>query len=166
MEPTTKSIAERVRSIRHGRGWSLADVEAMSGGRVRVAALGSYERCERAMTLERVIELANIFGVPLTYLVCAPEKDTTSRTGAGVMINLRRARMMAENSSVENTATIQILSVFLMWMAGRRNDWNGEVMSIRQSDLSTLALMTFKTENELLEWLTANKLLVIVPDRP
>ena len=165
MKPTTKSIAERLRSIRQGRGWSLADVEAMSGGRVKMAALGSYERCDRTITLNRAIELADIFGVPLTYLVCAPESESVSKSSAGVIINLRRTRFLTENST-ENVGAIQTLSIFLMWMAGRRNDWNGEVMSLRQSDLNTIALMTFMTEKNVLEWLTVNKLLVTALDRP
>ena len=165
MEPSTKSIAKRIRSIRQGKGWSLADVAAMSGGRVKVAALGSYERCDRTISMERAIELADIFGVPLTYLICAPESESASQSSAGVMINLRRVRILAENS-IENVAELQTLSIFLMWIAGRRNDWNGEVMSLRQSDLNTIALMTFQTEKQALEWLTVNKLLVTALDRP
>jgi transcriptional regulator with XRE-family HTH domain len=165
MEPTTKSIADRLRNMRLSRGWSLADVEIMSEGRVKLAALGSYERCERAISLKRAIELADIFGVPLTYLVCAPEKEVTFRTGAGVMINLRRTRFLTANST-ENVAEFQTLTTFLMWMAGQRNDWNGEVMSLRQSDLKTIALMTYQTEHNLLKWLTENNLLLTALDRP
>ena len=133
---------------------------------MKVAALGSYERCDRTISLERAIELADIFGVPLTYLVCAPKSESASTSSAGVMINLRRTRLLAENPSAENVGAIQTLSIFLMWMAGRRNDWNGEVMSLRQSDLNTIALMTFMTEKNVLEWLTVNKLLVTALDRP
>jgi transcriptional regulator with XRE-family HTH domain len=152
--------------MRLARGWSLADVEAMSGGRVKVAALGSYERCDRAISLERTIELADIFGVPLTYLVGALEKQSVVKDGAAVMIDIRRARFLAENSNAENVPDFQTLNLFLMWMAGRRDDWNGEVMSLRRSDLDTVALMIFKTEDELLEWLIGNKLLMTTLDRP
>jgi transcriptional regulator with XRE-family HTH domain len=166
MQPTTKSIAERIRSIRQNKGWSLADVEARSKGKMKVATLGSYERCERAVSLERAIELADIFGVPLTYLICAPEAESVSHSGSGVMINLRRARWIAENSTEENADLIHALGIFLMWMVGQRNDWNGEVISLRRSDLNTVALMTYKTENDLLDWLSVNKLLINAINHP
>lgn len=160
MEPTTASVAQRLRRVRQARGWSLAQVENESGGRIKVAALGSYERCDRALSLERTIMLADIYGVPLNYLTGAPDTAISIETGEPVMINLRRARSFAENSSAETAEEFHILYTFLMWLAGRRNDWNGEVMSLRQSDFETLALMTFRAKNELLEWLLANKILI------
>ncbi len=166
MEPTTKTIAQRLRSVRQARGWSLDEVEIRSGGKVKVAALGSYERCDRALSLERTIVLADIYGVPLDYLICAPERASSSKSSVSVMINLRRARLLSENSSAEKPERIQSVYTFLMWLAGRRNDWNGEVMSLRQSDFDTLALMTFTTQSELVEWLTVNKLLITGLDRP
>ena len=33
------------------------------------------------------------------------------------------------------------LSLFTAWITAQRQDWNGEVLTIRTSDLSTLALM-------------------------
>lgn len=62
--------------------------------------------------------------------------------------------------------TLQTFATFIAWIANRRCDWNGEVMSLRESDLATLALMTFKSDEELLEWLKQNKLLVTELNRP
>jgi transcriptional regulator with XRE-family HTH domain len=164
--PNARSIANRIRSIRLSRGWSLADVEVRSGGRVKVAALGSYERCDRALSLKRIIDLADIFGIPLNYLLGSPEKETTANLVTTLMIDLRRVRILTESSCAEQDLGFQALRIFLTRIAERRDDWNGEVMSLRRSDLETLALMTLKYETELLEWLAEHKLLVRGPGLP
>jgi transcriptional regulator with XRE-family HTH domain len=166
VSPSARSIARRLRSIRQARGWSLADVEAISEGKVKVAALGSYERCDRALSLERIIELADIFGIPLSNLLGALEKEITAKPSAATMIDLRRARILANDSHAGQASDFQTLHIFLMWIAGRRDDWNGEVMSLRRSDLDTVALMTLKNENELLQWFASHKLLVRAPGHP
>lgn len=165
-QPSAKSIAERLRTLRRERGWSLADVERISKGSVKAVVLGSYERCDRALSLNRAIELANIFSIPLIHLLAAPEKSAPVPTRSTLMIDLRRTRSLAENSAGTEDAVLHIFSSFLAWIATRRSDWNGEVMSLRESDGATLALMTLMNENELLDWLTQNRLLVTELDRP
>ncbi len=159
-QPSAQSIAERLRKLRLERGWSLADVERISKGSVKAVVLGSYERCDRTLSLNRAIQLANIFSIPLIHLLAAPEKSAPVLTRTTMMVDLRRARILAEGLVNQNDTIFQTLSAFLAWIAARRCDWNGEIMSLREGDLSTLSLMTFMNEEALLIWLKEKRLLV------
>lgn len=165
-QPSAKSIADRLRTLRRERGWSLADVERISKGSVKAVVLGSYERCDRTLSLNRAIELANIFSIPLIHLLAAPEKCAPTPTRASMMVDLRRTRMLAESSVGMEDRVLHTFSAFLAWIATRRCDWNGEVMSLRESDRATLALMTLMNEDELFDWLIQNRVLVTELDRP
>ncbi|CAB4344480.1 unannotated protein [freshwater metagenome] len=155
-QPTTDEIATRLRHIRKSRGWSLSHVESLSGGRIKAVVLGSYERSDRALSLARAIEIANIYAVPLTFLLSPPETaDVACPNSTRIMIDLRKAKKIStyEKSNAQ-------FSTFLQWIAGQRNDWNGEVLSIRRSDLSTLALITFSTEANIYHWMAERNLLL------
>lgn len=165
-QPSAKSIAERLRKLRRERGWSLADVEKISKGSLKAVVLGSYERCDRTLSLNRAIELANIFSIPLIHLLAEPERSAPIPTRATMMVDLRRIRTLAETSAGREDRILDTLSVFLAWIATRRSDWNGEVMSLREGDIATLALMTLLNESDVLEWLTSNKVLATEIDRP
>lgn len=154
-QPDAQSIARRIRNLRHERGWSLADVEKLSRGSIKAAVLGSYERCDRTMNLNRAIELAHLFSVPLAHLLSAPEHITIPGQLPLIMIDLRRVKSLDQGDPITPTFT-----VFISWIAGKRCDWNGEVMSLRKEDLSTLALMTLSDEAGFLEWLRSNRLLI------
>jgi transcriptional regulator with XRE-family HTH domain len=165
-QPSAKNIADRLRTLRRERGWSLADVERISKGSMKAGVLGSYERCDRTLNLNRAIELANIFSIPLVHLLAAPEKHAPIPTRATIVIDLRRIRTLAQNSSIADGQVLRTISSLLAWIGTRRGDWNGEVMSLRESDRATMALMTYMGEEDLLNWLAQNKLLVTELNRP
>src|SRR5690349_14036141 len=52
------------------RGLSRHDVQVQSDGRCSAVAVGSYERAERAVTVTRLAELAEFYGVRSTS--CCP----------------------------------------------------------------------------------------------
>lgn len=165
-QPTAESIAERIRSLRRERGWSLADVEVLSKGQIKAVVLGSYERCDRAMSLSRTIELATLFNVPLAQLLCGSEKSEPACLRPTIMIDLRRSRALCEKRTEPDDQLLTAFSTFISWILNRRCDWNGEVMSLREGDLATLALMAFRSEKEVLTWLQANRLFFKELDRP
>ncbi len=80
------------------------------------------------------------------------------------MIDLRKASRLSSVNPA-NEERIRIFTTFLSWIAAQRSDWNGEVLSLRRSDLAALALLTFTSEGAVMEWLASEKLLLIKPDR-
>jgi transcriptional regulator with XRE-family HTH domain len=77
--PDSKQIAtqvgERLRSLRIRRGLSLHDVEVKSGGRLRASAVRTYEFGQRNLTVPKLYELAEFYGVPVTSLLPSSRED-------------------------------------------------------------------------------------------
>lgn len=165
-QPTSVSIAHRIRTLRLERGWSLADVERLSRGSLKAVVLGSYERCDRSISLTRAIEIANIFSIPLNHLLAAPEKSAPTLTRTAMMVDLRRARTLSQDYLTQPDPLLKTLSAFIAWIATKRCDWNGEIMSLREGDIATLSMMTFTNEETILKWLNEKKLIVTELSRP
>jgi transcriptional regulator with XRE-family HTH domain len=165
-QPTPASIAHRIRTLRLERGWSLADVERLSRGSLKAVVLGSYERGDRALSLARTIDIARIFSIPLQHLLVAPEKTAPTLTRTEMMVDLRRTRTLSEDLLAQSDPILKTFSAFLAWIATRRCDWNGEIMSLRFGDLSTLSIMTLTNEETILSWLNEKGLLVTELNHP
>src|SRR5688572_33262841 len=64
-----KSLGARLRSIRQQQGLSLQGVEEKSDGRWKAVVVGSYERGDRAVTVNRLAEIAEFYRVPVSELL-------------------------------------------------------------------------------------------------
>src|ERR1700680_4093692 len=62
-------IGDRLRAIRRQKGLSLHDVEARSSLEFKASVLGAYERGERAISVPRLLRLAEIYEVPADQLL-------------------------------------------------------------------------------------------------
>ena len=58
-----------LRRARKARGLTLRALQARSGGRFKPSAVGGYERGERAISVERFIELSVAYGIPADRLM-------------------------------------------------------------------------------------------------
>lgn len=157
-QPTLESIAFRIRKLRKDRGWSLVDVEHKSRGKFKAVVLGSYERGDRALSVKRAIDLATLYSVPLHYLLAEPKIELSERRKA-LVLDLRRVRT-GSGDDEKNRLLIQ----FISWISSQRNDWNGEVMSLREGDLALLGLLLFSTEKDVVVWLKEQQFLFIERD--
>lgn len=165
-QTTTADIAIRLRALRKGRGWSLADVEKISHGAIKAVVLGSYERSDRSLSVQRAIELANLYGVPLAHLLCGPDGESKGKsTQNRIVVDLRRASRLA-SATAEGSEKVRIFTTFIGWIAAARSDWNGEVLSLRRSDIASLALLTFTNEPLVIDWLTNERLLITEQAHP
>ena len=64
-----RALGARLRSIRQQQGLSLHGVEEKSQGRWKAVVVGSYERGDRAVTVQKLAELADFYGVPVGELL-------------------------------------------------------------------------------------------------
>ena len=68
-EITITQIAAALRAIRKAKGWTLKEVEELSGGVWKAVVIGSYERCDRSLSLNKAVSLARFYEVPLEVLL-------------------------------------------------------------------------------------------------
>lgn len=56
------ALGARLRAVRKRSGMSLGDVERKSRGEWKAVVAGSYERGQRAITAERLVDLCKFYG--------------------------------------------------------------------------------------------------------
>src|SRR6266571_2307728 len=81
-----KTLGARLRAIRTQQGLSLHGVEEKSRGRWKAVVVGSYERGDRSVTVQKLAELADFYGVPVSELLpgdAGPGVLTPAPTGPG-----------------------------------------------------------------------------------
>jgi transcriptional regulator with XRE-family HTH domain len=139
-------LGARLRAIRTQQGLSLHGVEERSQGRWKAVVVGSYERGDRAVTVTRLAELADFYGVPVSELLPEGGPNAAAEPPPRLIIDLERLQSVPQEKAgplARYAATIQ----------AQRGDYNGRVLSIRQDDLRTLAVIYDESPSVLTEQL-------------
>jgi transcriptional regulator with XRE-family HTH domain len=137
-------LGARLRRIRQQQDLSLADVEALSEGTWKAVVIGAYERGDRAITIARLAALAEFYGVPLGNLMPGAHQESTPDGD-------RRAVLDLPALAEEHREPLASVARFAGEVQRARGDHNRRVLSLRRSDLETLALTTGYRTDELLE---------------
>ena len=144
---TSTHIGERLRAIRRQQGLSLHDVEARSGQEFKASVLGAYERGERALSVGRLMRLAELYDVPPDQLL---PKD-----GVEVEIDLTRAETTPSTMTLDLVRLNQlehpdaaVLSRYAATIQRQREDFNGRMLTIRRDDLRVLAAVLGRKPEE------------------
>jgi transcriptional regulator with XRE-family HTH domain len=142
-------VGERLRAIRRQKGLSLHDVEARSNQEFKASVLGAYERGERAISVPRLLRLAELYRVPADQLLPRSAQDADiDLTDAGIAstegftIDLVRLHEIEDDDAAviaRYAATIQL----------QRQDFNGQMLTIRNDDLRVLAAVMGHSPEEL-----------------
>ena len=159
---TIELVSSRVRAIRLAKGLTLHEVEEASNRRIRAVVLGSYERGDRTLSVRMAIVIAQFYGVPLSYLLEEPEKPAGK--ARPITLDLRRFRTLVGDSTVTPylNSIVKSAATFTAEIVKLRNDWNGELISLRSSDLVFLAAAIGVHQHELEEILRSHRLLIEV----
>lgn len=146
-------LGSRLRQVRRQQGRSLQDVETASGGRIKASAMGAYERGERALTLERLRELADFFDVPVGELLPEPaRREPSEPRGAGAASPGVVIDLVALES---RRGELPVLARYVEGLRERRGDRGGRVLTVRADDLVTIAAASGTTPHGLREQLEA-----------
>ena len=142
-------VGERLRAIRRQKGLSLHDVEARSNQEFKASVLGAYERGERAISVPRLLRLAELYRVPPDQLLPRSAQDAeidltdaALAAGEGFTIDLVRLHEIDDEDAAviaRYAATIQL----------QRQDFNGQMLTIRNDDLRVLAAVMGHSPEEL-----------------
>jgi transcriptional regulator with XRE-family HTH domain len=138
---TGARVGERLRAIRRQKGLSLHDVEARSSLEFKASVLGAYERGERAISVPRLLRLAEIYEVPADQLLPRDfdaEISLVESSGGSVDQQGTFAIDLVRLHDVEDPDA-QIISRFASSIQLERQDFNGRMLTIRRSDLRVLA---------------------------
>ncbi len=125
-----ETVHIRLRQLREARHMTLLEVEKLSKGEISAVALGSYERGDRQINVAKLIEIAKLYQMPASEFFGAK----TSR--------IEEQRITIDIRAITKSQRPEVLLVIrvLREIAQRRGDWNGEVISLRTSDLDSLSI--------------------------
>ncbi len=146
-----KICASKLRELRRRKGFTLEEFEKFTDGEVKAVVLGSYERGTRAISLARLQELANIYEVPLDYFFAEPK---ISLKNERLTFDLRRIKIREDLDE-----SIVGLRRYLSSIVNKRRDFNGEVLTLRESDNEILGFIAQMRLDEMYEYLKLNRLL-------
>ena len=150
--PSNIEIGRRMRAARKKRGWTIAEMAAI--GKIKAVVIGSYERGSRNMPISRLGEVARILGVDVAYLLGQP----LSRQDTALVLTLDLRAI--SRPSFTNPSRLALLVSYCAGIVKKRSDWNGEVLSIRESDLLNLSFAMGIEQADLLQWLSAENYLL------
>ncbi len=156
---TIQQVSARLRAIRISRSLSLSDVEALSKGGLKAVVLGSYERGARTLSVKRAITIAALYDVPLSQLF--PEELPVEVISAErTVIDLRAVNKRAHDATHPSYENYLLLARLAQRVVRSRQDWNGEVLSIRQSDMETISVLFDQPISYVLQWMESEKVLL------
>lgn len=147
MSAISEQVGDRLRAIRRQKGLSLHEVEARSGQEFKASVLGSYERGERALSVSRLVRLAELYDVPADQLLPRTTEaeiditDHASNLDDGFTIDL----MALQDTDAPDA---EALARFASRVQLQRQDFNGRFLTIRRDDLQVLAAVLGHTLDE------------------
>ena len=137
-----RDLGARLRAIREQRGWSLRDVHDASEGRFTGSAVGTYERGERGISVQRLSELAQLYGVPVErFLPESPMRDGGREPRPAV--EAPKDKVVLDLAALERQTQPEFDPVrrYIDTIKLKRGDFNGRVLSVRASDVWAMAAM-------------------------
>jgi transcriptional regulator with XRE-family HTH domain len=150
--PSNVEIGRRMRAARKKRGWTIAEMAAV--GKIKAVVIGSYERGSRNMPISRLGEIARILQVDVAYLLGQP----LGRQGSALVLTLDLRAI--SRPSFTNPDRLALLVSYCTGIVKKRSDWNGEVLSVRESDLLNMSFALGIEQADLLNWLTTENYLL------
>lgn len=139
-----RALGARLRAIRNQQGLSLQRVEDKSDGKWKAVVVGSYERGDRAVTVQRLSELAAFYGVPAVELLPDPRPSSAELNVEKIVLDLEALGSVPVDEAGP-------LARYASTIQAQRHEYNGRVLSIRAEDLRSLAIIYDMAPSELSE---------------
>lgn len=146
MSEYAKALGAQLRAVRTAAGLSLQGVEQRSSGRWKAVVVGSYERGDRAITVQRLAELAEFYEVPVASLLPETSPSEAAAAPPRLVLDLDRLALAPPD-------TAQALERYAQTILEQRGESGASSLSIRAEDLRTLAVIYDLTPVALVEQL-------------
>ena len=142
-----QNLGVHLRKLRRKLNWTLKDFEKASAGAIKDVVLGSYERGSRSISVANLRIITDVYEIPIGTLFPNEYKKIAPQQGRKMIIDLRKLRVVMD---ISQSKTLEITNKFANGILRIREDWYGEVLSIRSEDLNLLAIMTSLNLEEFL----------------
>lgn len=141
--PYRQLFGKRLREVRVQRGLTLQEVEDRSASEFTASALCAYERGDRSASVARLQRLAQFYRVPVSHLLPASESNATTETDVDLPapVGGRRLSIDIAELSTRTGHPLDVLNRYLLNIQVRRQDFNGRVITLRESDCRSIAGM-------------------------
>ncbi len=151
-EQYAKTVGNKLRTVRKQMRLSLQRVEVLSGREFKASVLGAYERGERSISVPRLQRLAKLYDVPVDQLL--PDLDADSRWQP--IIRRSSVHYVPSNQlpAGQDKVTLDLAKLnsstgpeqdllrrFLSVVQIQRQDFNGQMITIRGEDLRIVSAM-------------------------
>ena len=151
------ALGARLRAVRRQLGLTLAQVEQRSQGRFKMIVVGSYERADRAITVQKLAELAEFYGMRTEELLPGNGAAVPAAGGGRkLQIDLQRLATIPARQAGP-------LARYASTIQSYRDDYNGKVLTVRERDLQALAAVYDVRPDTLAEMLVGWGVLVAEP---
>jgi transcriptional regulator with XRE-family HTH domain len=154
--PSNVEIGRRMRAARKKRGWTIAEMAAI--GKIKAVVIGSYERGSRNMPISRLGEIARILEIDVAFLLGQPAPKPREIQEPALVLTLDLRAISRPNFT--DPDRLAVLVNYCARIVRKRSDWNGEVLSIRETDLLNLSFAVGTEQVDLLDWLTTQNYLI------
>ena len=151
-----EEVGQRLRAIRNQLGMTLRDVEERSEGRWKAVVVGSYERADRSVSLPKLRELADFYGVDVAELLPGGMSKVAEEPPP-LVIDLNGLR------AVSTERDLWPLVRFVADVRSRRGDRAGDRVTLRSADARALAIL-LDVPTDSIEDMLRSKGLLIDPD--
>ena len=155
--PIEDHCANRLKVLRRNRGLTLEECEIESQGKFKAVVLGSYERGTRAVSLAKLSQLADFYEVPIAYFFSDKSFSTENRW----VFDLRRLKERNDGQFPLN-----FIANSLAHIAEIRSDWEGEILSIRESDRVSFEIVLGVERESQIERMKAMQIILDRPNAP
>ena len=145
------AVGARLRAVRRQKRLSLQAVEKASRLEFKASVLGAYERGERTISVPRLQRLARLYRVPVDQLL-PPDGSEPPSPSRGLAFTATASDPDTEGKPFKIAVDLlrlsevqgperELLRRFLASVQVQRQDFNGEVLTIRSEDLRVMASM-------------------------
>jgi transcriptional regulator with XRE-family HTH domain len=154
MTQNPTSTSEKLRAIRKSKGWSLQDIERISKGKWKAVVIGSYERSDRSISLKKAIDLMKFYEVPIQLLF---EEDPSQS-----IKTINNKKLVLDQRRIKNSTKPELESLkrLISYISTVRRDWNGEVLSLRSTDLQFIAILLNLSDEQTIDYLRHESLTI------
>jgi transcriptional regulator with XRE-family HTH domain len=147
LERFALEVGLALRRARHARGLTLRQVSDATEGRLKPTSVAGYERGERTISLERFMELCDLYIVPPQSVVA----DIWRKTRGITLLDEELAQLEQLGS-----AEAALVAGFIRQIRSSRSEADSESIVLRAGDLEILSTAAGMRASELAEVLGPN----------